>query len=54
MEKIPNRPTLPDLRKLQAQFEEKYHRKMTTEELRVVRAIEKLLQNPPEEDGNKK
>lgn len=54
MEKISNRPSLPEVQKFKRQFEQKYHRKMTPDELRIFELIEKLLLNPPEEDDDKK
>jgi len=50
MEKIPNRPDLPEIEKFKRQFEEKYGRRMKPEEVRVFQLIEKLLMNPPEEE----
>jgi hypothetical protein len=49
MEKISNRPSLPDLYTFERQFEQKYGRTMTDEERRTFKAIERLLLNPPEE-----
>ena len=50
MEKLPHRPSLPELYKFERQFEQKYGRKMTADERRTFHAIEKLLLNPPEEN----
>ena len=50
VEKLANRPSLPDLYKFQRQFEAKYHQKMTDEERHTFEAIEHLLLHPPEEE----
>ncbi len=49
MEHEPRRPTLPDLRTFERQFEMKYGRKMTAEEQRWFQLAEELLKHPPEE-----
>ncbi|HZP62625.1 MAG TPA: hypothetical protein VFB28_04345 [Terriglobales bacterium] len=49
MEKISNRPDLPEIDRFKRQFEEKYGRRMKPDEIRVFQLIEKLLMNPPEE-----
>jgi hypothetical protein len=50
MEKRSKRPSLPEVEKFKRQFEQKYHRKMTEEEVRMFVLIEKLLLKPPEEE----
>ncbi len=45
-----NRPSLPKLRDFERQFEEKFGREMTAEELKFYRLTEELLEHPPTQE----
>ena len=54
VEKHPDRPSLPTLRDFEWQFEQKYGRKMTSDERKFFELTEDLLENPPEEEDGEK